>query len=107
MAKGRPGYHIPLVDNEASVRQSLAVVFLSKGLTVNTATDGFDALLRLRTMTPDVIASDLNMPNQRRRPSSPGKKRPEGIGISAQQRNVVKASFPGWCPRFDNLAKRG
>ena len=63
MRKRRPEHHILLVDDEAPVRQSLAMLFLSKGYKVSTAADGFDALLRLRTMTPDLITSDLNMPN--------------------------------------------
>jgi len=32
------------------------------GYEVGTASNGFDALLQLRTMTPNVIISDLNMP---------------------------------------------
>jgi CheY-like chemotaxis protein len=39
------------------------MLFLSKGYKVSTAGDGFDALLQLRSITPDLITSDLNMPN--------------------------------------------
>jgi len=63
MRKPRPGHHILLVDDEATVRQSFAALFLAKGYKVSTAADGFDALLQLRKMTPDLITSDLNMPN--------------------------------------------
>jgi len=63
MRKRRPEHHILLVDAEPLVRQSLAMLFLSKGYKVSAAADGFDALLLLRTICPDVITSDLNMPN--------------------------------------------
>jgi CheY-like chemotaxis protein len=55
--------HILVVDDEASIRESLSMLFLSKGYRVSTASDGFDALLQLRTAIPDLITSDLNMPN--------------------------------------------
>lgn len=55
--------HILLVDDEPTIRKVLSMLFLAKGYKVSTAKDGFDALLQLRTMTPDLIASDLNMPN--------------------------------------------
>ncbi len=58
-----PKRHILVVDDEAQVRESLSMVLRSKGYRVSTATNGFDALLQLRTMTPDLITSDLNMPN--------------------------------------------
>lgn len=63
MSRCPPKRHILVVDDEAQVRESLSMVLLSKGYRVSTATDGFDALLQLRTMTPDLITSDLNMPN--------------------------------------------
>jgi len=56
-------YHILVVDDEASVRESLSMLLLSKGFKVSTAKDGFDALLQLRNISPDLITSDLNMPN--------------------------------------------
>jgi CheY-like chemotaxis protein len=63
MAELCPQHHILLVDDEAAIRKLFSMLFLSKGYKVSTAKDGFDALLQLRTMTPDLIASDLNMPN--------------------------------------------
>lgn len=56
-------HHLLVVDDEALIRESLSLLFLSKGYKVSTAKDGFDALLQLRTMTPDLITSDLNMPH--------------------------------------------
>jgi len=58
-----PQRHILVVDDEPTIRGLFSTLFLSKGYKVSTAKDGFDALLQLRTMTPDLIASDLNMPN--------------------------------------------
>jgi CheY-like chemotaxis protein len=58
-----PHAHILLVDDDASIRESLAMVFRSKGYQVSTAKNGFDALLQLRTISPDLVTSDLNMPN--------------------------------------------
>jgi CheY-like chemotaxis protein len=57
-AKGR----ILVVDDEPSVRESLQSLLTDVGYEVSTAIDGFDALLRLKTFVPDVIISDLNMP---------------------------------------------
>lgn len=51
-----------VVDDEASVRNSLALVLRSDGYAANTAEGGFDALRQLRRVIPDVIVSDLNMP---------------------------------------------
>jgi CheY-like chemotaxis protein len=51
------------VDDEAIIRESLSMLLSSKGYKVSTAKDGFDALLQLRTIAPDLITSDLNMPN--------------------------------------------
>jgi CheY-like chemotaxis protein len=58
-----PKHHVLVVDDEALIRESLSLLFLSKGYKVSTATDGFDALLQLRSISPDLITSDLNMPN--------------------------------------------
>jgi CheY-like chemotaxis protein len=57
-AKGR----ILVVDDDLSVRNSMTMLLESSGYAVITAQHGFDALLQLRTTIPDVIISDLNMP---------------------------------------------
>ena len=51
-----------VVDDEPSIRESLALLLVSAGYDVSTAQDGFTALLQLRRTLPDVIVSDLNMP---------------------------------------------
>jgi CheY-like chemotaxis protein len=51
-----------VVDDEPSVRETVAVLLMSGGYNVTAAEDGFGALLQLRKMLPDVIVSDLDMP---------------------------------------------
>lgn len=51
-----------VVDDDATVRESLTMLLTAEGYEVNSAVNGFDALLQLKTSTPDVITSDLNMP---------------------------------------------
>ena len=51
-----------VVDDDSSIRLAITLVLQAAGYEVNTAKHGFDALLQLRTSTPDVIISDLNMP---------------------------------------------
>jgi CheY-like chemotaxis protein len=53
---------ILLVDDEFSLRVSNSLILKKAGYHVVTAEHGFDALLQLQTMTPDIIISDLNMP---------------------------------------------
>jgi CheY-like chemotaxis protein len=53
---------ILVVDNEAHVRESLAMLLTAAGYDVAAAEDGFDALLHLKRALPDLIVSDLNMP---------------------------------------------
>src|SRR4051812_21028167 len=53
---------ILLVDDEASILESTAKLLGAAGYDVRTAQHGFEALLQLKRETPDVIVSDLNMP---------------------------------------------
>jgi CheY-like chemotaxis protein len=53
---------ILVVDDEASIRESVAMLLNKEGYDVSIAEHGFDALLQLKRVTPDVIISDLNMP---------------------------------------------
>ena len=55
-------HRILVVDDEQSIRESTARMLGATGCDVSTAENGFDALLQLRQTTPDVIISDLNMP---------------------------------------------
>lgn len=55
-------HKILVVDDEASIRTTVALLLKSKGYEVSTAEHGFDALLQLRDNALDLIVSDLNMP---------------------------------------------
>ena len=55
-------HQILLVDDERSVRESLTMLLTAVGYGVTTAANGFDGLLQIKRATPDVIISDLNMP---------------------------------------------
>jgi CheY-like chemotaxis protein len=55
-------HRILVVDDEPNIREGLAMLLSAEGYNVGTAEDGFDALLRLRSTNPELIISDLNMP---------------------------------------------
>src|SRR5712672_3065059 len=55
-------YEILVVDDDKAVRGSLALLLQSSGYEVNTAMNGFDALLELKKRLPSIVLSDLNMP---------------------------------------------
>ena len=54
---------ILVVDDDPSVRESVAMLLMSAGYDVVVAEDGFDALSQLRKTLPIVILSDLDMPS--------------------------------------------
>lgn len=54
---------ILLVDDEPSIRVLLGAVLEANGYEVRTAEDGFAALRNVRSTLPDLIISDLRMPN--------------------------------------------
>ncbi len=56
-------YRILVVDDEAAVRETAMAVLATQGYEVVTAVDGFDGLVQLRRSVPDIIISDLSMPN--------------------------------------------
>ena len=53
---------ILVVDDNPSVRETLAMLLVSAGYDVAVAEEGFAALSQLRKTLPDVIVSDLEMP---------------------------------------------
>jgi CheY-like chemotaxis protein len=55
--------NILLVDDEPSIRLVLKAVLESVGYAVTTAEDGFVALRSIRNNVPDLLISDLRMPN--------------------------------------------
>jgi chemosensory pili system protein ChpA (sensor histidine kinase/response regulator) len=54
---------ILIVDDSLSVRNSLLQLVQDEGFRAETARDGIDAIEVLRTFKPDVILTDLEMPN--------------------------------------------
>ena len=56
-------YRVLVVDDDSAVLQISALVLKERGFEVRTASDGFQALVELRRSMPDVIISDLRMPN--------------------------------------------
>src|ERR1700747_1640899 len=53
---------ILVVEDDVTVRQTIFKLLVAEGYNVSTANDGFDALLHLQQAIPDLILSDLNMP---------------------------------------------
>ena len=56
-------YRVLIVDDEENLRQLGKHVLESQGYEVHCAGDGFEGLTALRKSLPDVIISDLQMPN--------------------------------------------
>lgn len=57
-----PKHEILVVDDEECVRATIAMLLSREGYDVSTAVDGFDALLQMKSRIPELIVSDLNMP---------------------------------------------
>jgi len=55
-------HEILVVDDDGAVRGSLALLLQCSGYAVNTAINGFDALLQMKKRLPAIVLSDLNMP---------------------------------------------
>jgi CheY-like chemotaxis protein len=51
-----------VVEDDATVRLTISKVLYDEGYDVSTANDGFDALSHLQQAIPDLMLSDLNMP---------------------------------------------
>jgi|CZKL01.1.fsa_nt_gi CheY-like chemotaxis protein len=58
----RKCYRILLVDDEPNILDSMAMVLRSTGYDVTTAKHGTEALRKLELGPPDLLISDLNMP---------------------------------------------
>lgn len=57
-----PKNKILVVDDDPSVRSTVLMLLQGRGYEIASAEDGFDALLQLKSYIPDLIISDLNMP---------------------------------------------
>lgn len=53
---------ILVVDDESSIRTSMALVLTESGYKVRSAAEGFSALREIREEMPDILLTDLNMP---------------------------------------------
>ena len=53
---------ILFVDDDQAMREVVALILNEEGYDVSTAADGLDALAQMRSLTPDLIISDLHMP---------------------------------------------
>ena len=58
----KPRTRILVVEDDVTVRRTISTLLEAEGYDVATANDGFDALLHLQQTIPDVMLSDLNMP---------------------------------------------
>jgi DNA-binding response OmpR family regulator len=56
-------YRLLLVDDEPSIRDLFQTSLSAKGYEVRVAKDGFDALAQMGGALPDLILTDLKMPN--------------------------------------------
>ena len=56
-------YRVLVVDDELAIRETAKAMLARQGYEIVTAVDGFDGLVQLRRSLPDLIISDLSMPN--------------------------------------------
>jgi CheY-like chemotaxis protein len=54
---------ILIVDDDQSIRATVAMLLADEGYEVSAAEDGFDALLQMKSKVPELVVSDLNMPH--------------------------------------------
>ena len=56
-------YRLLVVDDEPSIRDLMQTSLSMEGYEVRVAKDGFDALAQMHGALPDLILTDLKMPN--------------------------------------------
>lgn len=56
-------FRLLVVDDEEAIRTLSTAILESEGFEVRCAQDGFEAVVELRKSLPDVLISDLRMPN--------------------------------------------
>ena len=57
-----PTNPILIVDDDQNNRATVAMLLAAKGYEISTAEHGFDALLQMKSRVPELVISDLNMP---------------------------------------------
>src|ERR671935_1199428 len=55
--------HILFVDDEESIRKLLSTYLTRQGYEVTLANDGFEGLKAVRSRMPDLVITDVSMPN--------------------------------------------
>ena len=60
---GTEGSKILVVDDEAQIARVLKTTLSARGYAIRTAVDGDDALLIMKSWSPDLVITDLRMPN--------------------------------------------
>ena len=58
-----PGERILFVDDEEQIRKLLSTWLARHGYDVGVANDGWEALKAIRARAPDLVITDVNMPN--------------------------------------------
>ncbi|HKC92044.1 MAG TPA: response regulator [Candidatus Limnocylindria bacterium] len=58
-----PGERVLFVDDEEQIRKLLSTWLTRQGYVVTVANDGWEALKAIRTKAPDLVITDVNMPN--------------------------------------------
>jgi DNA-binding response OmpR family regulator len=57
------GAHILVLEDDPSVQTLLRKQLVAHGFKVSLATDGLDGLMKLETLSPDLMICDVMMPN--------------------------------------------
>src|SRR5437763_17215469 len=63
MANGMAKRNILVVDDERQITRVLKTALSSRGYSIRTATDGDEALHIMQDWSPDIVITDLRMPN--------------------------------------------
>lgn len=95
------GPHILLVDDDEPLRRMFREVLERAGMQVTTATNGREAIALLDTITPDVLVSDVFMPE------TPGDQLIEAIRADARHCDMKIIAITAYPSAQRKLAKNG
>ncbi|HWY68924.1 MAG TPA: response regulator [Terriglobales bacterium] len=57
-----PKRKVLIVDDDHSIRATVTMLLIANGYEASSAENGFDALLHMKSTVPELVISDLNMP---------------------------------------------